>query len=75
MKCCLGWAESMGYVETEFLSLAGHKLVPGTGCATCFGYMAPAEEDYQRDGTRDDIKVIAPKMEAEKQWRGERKQR
>ena len=72
---CLGWAESMGYVEAEFLSLAGNAVAPRTGCITCFGYVDPAEEDYQRDGTRTDIRVIAPKMEAEKQRRGERKQR
>jgi hypothetical protein len=69
VKCCLGWVESMGYLEAEFLSLAGNTLGPRTGCMTCFGYMAPAEEEYERYGAHDDIKVIAPKIEAEKQRR------
>jgi multimeric flavodoxin WrbA len=68
---CLGWAESMGYVETEFLSLAGNTLGPRTGCATCFGYMTPAEE-AQGCRSKGDTKVIAPGMEAQKQGRAVR---
>jgi multimeric flavodoxin WrbA len=68
VKYCLEWAQTMGYVETEFLSLADFKLVPCTGCMKCFGYMAPAEEEYQCYDSQDDIKVIAPKIEACDGW-------
>jgi len=64
VKYCLEWAESMGYVETEYVSLANHKLVPCTGCMKCFGYMAPADDDYQCYDSDDDIKVLAPKVAA-----------
>lgn len=64
VKYTLEWAESMGYVETEFISLADYKLVPCTGCMRCFGYMAPAEDEYQCYQAQDDIKLIAPKVGA-----------
>ena len=62
VKYCLEWAETMGYVETEYLSLADYKLVPCTGCMKCFGYMAPADAEYQCYESKDDIKLLAPKV-------------
>lgn len=62
VKYCLEWAESLGYVDTEYLSLADHKLVPCTGCMKCFGYMAPADAEYQCYESNDDIKILAPKV-------------
>lgn len=63
VKYCLEWAETLGYVETEYLSLADYKLVPCTGCMKCFGYMVPAdEEEYRCYESNDDIKILAPKV-------------
>lgn len=62
VRYCLEWAEKMGYVETEFLSLADYRLVPCTGCMKCFGYMAPADDPYQCYESNDDIKILAPKV-------------
>ncbi len=62
VKYCLEWAEKMGYVETEYLSLADYKLVPCTGCMKCFGFMAPADDDIKCYEFDDDIKVLAPKV-------------
>jgi multimeric flavodoxin WrbA len=62
VKYCLEWAKSTGYVETEYLSLADYKLTPCIGCMKCFGYMAPADDEYKCYDTDDDIKVLAPKV-------------
>jgi len=63
VKYCLEWAEKMGYVETEYLSLADYDFKPCTGCMKCFGFMAPADDDYKcYDYEEDGIKVIAPKV-------------
>lgn len=62
VKNCLEWAKSTGYADIEYLSLADYKLVPCTGCMRCFGYMAPADDDYQCYQAQDDIKIIAPKI-------------
>lgn len=65
VKYCLEWAEKMGYVETEYLSLAGYEFKPCTGCMRCFGFMAPADDEYKcYDYEDDDIKVLAPKVAA-----------
>jgi multimeric flavodoxin WrbA len=64
MKFCLESAESMGYVETEFVSLADYRLEHCTGCMRCFGWQAPADEEYQCYHSNDDIKILAPKVEA-----------
>ncbi len=62
VKYCLQWAESLGYVDTEFLSLADYELKPCTGCMKCFGYMAPADDDYRCYRRGDEINLIAPKI-------------
>ena len=63
VKFCLEWAEKMGYVETEYLSLADYEFKPCTGCMRCFGFMAPADDEYKcYDYEDDDIKVLAPKV-------------
>lgn len=64
VKFCLAGAERMGYVETEFVSLAKYKWFPCTGCMKCFGFMAPAEDPYQCYAFPEDgIKALAPKIE------------
>lgn len=62
VKYCLESAETMGYVETEFLSLADYRLVPCDGCMKCFGYMAPADDPMQCYEYDDDIKILGPKV-------------
>lgn len=63
VKYCLEWAESTGFAETEYLSLADYKLVPCTSCQKCFGYMAPAEDPFICYDSNDDIKVLSPKLQ------------
>lgn len=62
VRFCLEAAETLGYVDTEYLSLADYKLVPCKGCMKCFGYMAPADAEYQCYESNDDIKILAPKV-------------
>lgn len=62
VRFCLEWAETLGYVETEYLSLADYRIEPCNGCMKCFGYMAPADDPYQCYEYDDDIKILAPKV-------------
>jgi multimeric flavodoxin WrbA len=62
VKYCLKWAETLGYVETEYLSLADYDLKPCTGCMKCFGFIAPADGEYRCYEHDDDIRVLAPKV-------------
>lgn len=62
MKYCLEWTEKTGFAEIEYLSLADYKITPCTGCMKCFGYMAPAEDEYKCYDSDDDIKILAPKI-------------
>ncbi len=62
MKFTLKAAETMDYVETEFISLGDHKLVPCCGCMKCFGWQAPADDPYQCYKYNDDIEILAPKV-------------
>ena len=63
VKYCLEWAETMGYVETEYVSLADYEFKPCTGCMKCFGFMAPAEDGYKcYDFEKDGINFLAPKV-------------
>jgi multimeric flavodoxin WrbA len=62
VKFCLEWAEKMGYVETEYLSLADYRIEQCNGCMKCFGFMAPADDPYLCYEFDDDIKVLAPKV-------------
>jgi multimeric flavodoxin WrbA len=52
----------MGFVETDYLSLADYRLVPCTGCMKCFGYMEDASAEYKCYESDDDIKILAPKL-------------
>jgi len=62
VQYCLEWAEKMGYVETEYLSLADNKLYPCNGCMRCIGPNAP-DAPYQCYAyPDDDIKFIIPKV-------------
>jgi multimeric flavodoxin WrbA len=62
VKYCLEWAEKVGYVKTEYLSLADYELKPCTGCMKCFGYIAPEGDEYKCYEFDDDIKILAPKV-------------
>jgi multimeric flavodoxin WrbA len=62
MKFALKAAETMDYVETEFVSLGDHKLVPCCGCMKCFGWQAPADDPYKCYKYNDDIEILAPKV-------------
>lgn len=62
VRYCLEFAETMGYVETEYLSLADCKLYPCIGCAKCFGPDAPDAPYRCYAHPDDDIKTIIPKM-------------
>lgn len=62
VKYCLEHAETLGYVETEYLSLADCKLYPCTGCSKCFGPNAPDAPFQCYAHPDDDIKTIIPKM-------------
>ena len=59
MKFTLKAAESMDYVETEFVSLGDHKLVPCCGCMKCFGWQAPADDPYKCYKYNDDIEIMS----------------
>src|SRR3990170_2343418 len=63
VKLALATAESLGYVDTEFVSLANHKLVPCNGCMKCFGWQHPADAPsphcYEHE---DDTDVLLTKM-------------
>jgi multimeric flavodoxin WrbA len=64
VRYCLEQAETLGYVETEYLSLADCKLYPCTGCTKCFGPDAPDAPYQCYEHPDDDIKTIIPKMVA-----------
>lgn len=62
VRYCLEHAEDMGYVETEYLSLADCKLYPCVGCRKCFGPDAPDAPYQCYMHPDDDIRTIIPKM-------------
>lgn len=62
VRYCLKCAEKMGYVETEYLSLADCKLYPCVGCKKCFGPDAPDAPYQCYMHPDDDMKTIIPKM-------------
>ena len=43
VKLALSTAESLGYVDTDFVNLGEYKLTPCTGCMKCFGWQHPAD--------------------------------
>ncbi|MBI2829970.1 MAG: flavodoxin family protein [Chloroflexi bacterium] len=47
VKYTLKAAESMGYVETEYVSIADYHLSPCTDCKKCVGFNRPADETRQ----------------------------
>ncbi len=63
VKLALSAAETMGYVDTEFVSLGNYKMVPCTGCMKCFGWQHPADAKtpwcYDAE---DDSGIIMGKM-------------
>ncbi|MBI2829572.1 MAG: flavodoxin family protein [Chloroflexi bacterium] len=44
VKFTLAAAESMGYVETEYITLADYKLFPCNDCKKCIGFNKPADD-------------------------------
>jgi|GEM_PF-207086 len=65
VKYTLEQAQTMGYVETEYETLADYDFKPCTGCMRCFGYNAPADDGYRcYDHPGDGIEILAPKVAA-----------
>ena len=63
VKYTLQQAESMGYVETEYQTLADYDFKPCTGCMRCFGANCPADDPYLcYDHPGDGIEHLAPKV-------------
>jgi multimeric flavodoxin WrbA len=62
VKMALEAAESLGYVETEYVCLGDYNLKPCTGCMKCFGWRHPAEERLRCYEWDDDTKVLLEKM-------------
>ncbi len=60
---CLGWAESMGYVQTEFIDAADYTFYPCTSCMKCFGHKAPADSTQPQcyEHPDDGVNVLLPK--------------
>ncbi len=61
-KLALEGAESVGYVETELVSLADYNLKPCTGCMKCFGWQHPADEGLRCYEWNDDTQILMEKM-------------
>lgn len=62
VELALKAAESLGYVETEYVSLADYNLKPCTGCMKCFGWHHPADEGLRCYEWNDDTQVLLEKM-------------
>ncbi|MDY6974458.1 MAG: flavodoxin family protein [Thermodesulfobacteriota bacterium] len=63
VKLSLETAESLGYVETEFVNLGDYNLVPCTGCMRCFGWMHPADAERPKCyEAEDDSEALLTKM-------------
>jgi len=62
MQYCLKACEEMGYVETEYVSLADYELKHCKGCMQCFGWKAPADDPYKCYLKGDEIEKLAPKV-------------
>lgn len=59
VKEALKAAEDLGFVETDFLSLADYNLQPCKGEMKCFGWRAPADQkEWECTETKDDSKII-----------------
>jgi multimeric flavodoxin WrbA len=62
VKLALQAAESLGYVETDYVCLGDYDLKPCTGCMKCFGWQHPAEEGLQCYEWKDDTGILLQKM-------------
>lgn len=62
VKEALKAAKSMGYAETEYVSLADYKLVPCIGCMKCFGWQHPADGGLECYESHDDSGLLLHKM-------------
>jgi multimeric flavodoxin WrbA len=62
VKLALEAAESLGYVETEYVCLGDYHLVPCTGCMKCFGWQHKADEGLRCYEWNDDTQVLFEKM-------------
>lgn len=65
VKEALKAAEELGsFVRTEFLALRDYDIKPCTGCMKCFGWMAPAEDEWQCYDHQDDSAILVKKLGA-----------
>ena len=63
IKMSLEAAQSTGYADVEYLSLADYKLLGCTGCMKCFGWQAPADGELTcYEFPEDEMRLIAPKL-------------
>jgi len=62
VKLALKAAESLGYVETEYVCLGDYDLKPCTGCMKCFGWQHPADEGLRCYEWNDDTHILLKKM-------------
>ena len=63
VKLSLQTAESMGYVETEYVNLGELNLVPCVGCMECFGWHHPADAEHPKCYKfNDDTEMVLTKM-------------
>ncbi|MBI2829573.1 MAG: flavodoxin family protein [Chloroflexi bacterium] len=65
MKESLGWAESMGFAETELHHAADYSFYPckGSACMKCFGFKAPADATQPQcyEHPDDGVNILFPK--------------
>lgn len=52
------------FVETEFIALRDYDIKPCTGCMKCFGWNAPAEDEWQCYEYQDDAAALVKKLGA-----------
>ncbi|MDP6180569.1 MAG: flavodoxin family protein [Desulfatiglandales bacterium] len=63
VKLALKTAESLGYVDTDYVSLGDCKLVPCTGCMKCFGWNQPADAEIPKCYEFEDVtELLLTKM-------------
>lgn len=62
VKLALKSAESLGYVNTEFINLGEYKLIPCVGCMMCFGWQTPADGGPACFRFKDDTEILLTKM-------------
>jgi len=63
VKLSLETAAKYSYVQTEYVSLGGYKLIPCVGCMKCFGWQQPADAERPKCYEfNDDSEVLLTKM-------------